>query len=184
MFSDMDYIGSINMWPGQWTPEYYALCYGQSLPVSQYQALYSIIMNTYGGNTSSFNLPNFQGFMPKGWDGQQVLNTHGGSSTTTLTLAHTGLGAHTHQGGITVSVPVSDQDGIINVPSGMYLALSQGGDGYADTTDSVMGESLVSITLSQCSAIPANKPIIDTTPPFLCMSFMMLIGSGIYPVKP
>jgi microcystin-dependent protein len=34
------------------------LCSGQSLPVSQYSALYSLIGNYYGGNATSFNIPN------------------------------------------------------------------------------------------------------------------------------
>ena len=36
----------------------WVLCNGQSLAVAQYQALYSLIGNYYGGNTTSFNVPN------------------------------------------------------------------------------------------------------------------------------
>jgi microcystin-dependent protein len=41
---------------GGWTP-----CNGQSLAVTQYSALYSLIGNYYGGDAHNFNLPNLNG---------------------------------------------------------------------------------------------------------------------------
>ncbi|MGZ3755555.1 MAG: phage tail protein [Mucilaginibacter sp.] len=54
------YLGTIILWPGvSFVPQNWALCNGQQLAVSQYEALYSLIGNIYGGDTTNFNLPNF-----------------------------------------------------------------------------------------------------------------------------
>ena len=67
-------IGSIKMILSTITPENYLLCNGQSLPVANYQNLYNVIGNTYGGDTINFNLPNFQSAFPIGANGQNALN--------------------------------------------------------------------------------------------------------------
>jgi microcystin-dependent protein len=61
------YIGQVFLFAFSFLPDqpmYYHLCDGSSLQVSSYQALYSLIGNTYGGNTQSFNLPNLLGAEP------------------------------------------------------------------------------------------------------------------------
>jgi microcystin-dependent protein len=56
-----EYIGSISLFVGTYAPEYYLFCHGQQLLIEQYQALYSIIGTTYGGNgVNYFNLPDFR----------------------------------------------------------------------------------------------------------------------------
>lgn len=46
-------------------PEGWLACNGQTLPVSQYQALFALLGTTYGGNgTTNFNLPNLQSRIP------------------------------------------------------------------------------------------------------------------------
>jgi microcystin-dependent protein len=52
-------IGVIKLFGGNFTPQGFMECNGQLLPVNQYQALYSILGNTYGGNIQSltFALP-------------------------------------------------------------------------------------------------------------------------------
>lgn len=55
------YVGQLQMFAFGFTPGDYGgwvLCNGQSLSVDEYQVLYSLIANYYGGNTTSFNVPN------------------------------------------------------------------------------------------------------------------------------
>lgn len=62
-----EYIGVIKMFGGDFAPEGYMLCQGQTLPIMQNQALFSIIMNRFGGDgINSFQLPNLCGKTPKG----------------------------------------------------------------------------------------------------------------------
>ena len=57
-----EYIGIIKIFAGNYAPVGWLFCMGQTLPVQQYQALYSIIGNTYGGSPGvNFMLPDLQG---------------------------------------------------------------------------------------------------------------------------
>lgn len=51
-------IGEIRLFSGNFAPEGWFLCNGQSLPINQYQALFSILGNRYGGDgKTNFQLP-------------------------------------------------------------------------------------------------------------------------------
>lgn len=92
-------LGMIFMVPWNWAPMNYQLCQGQLLTIQQYEALYSLMGTTFGGNASSnFNLPNLQGRAPIGTgilnSTQYTLGNSGGAQLTTLTQAQ--MPAHTH----------------------------------------------------------------------------------------
>lgn len=59
-------MGTIKLFAGNFAPVGYALCNGQMLSVNEYQALYSIIGNTYGGNQQQFALPDLRSRVPVG----------------------------------------------------------------------------------------------------------------------
>ena len=53
------YIGEIWVFGFPFAPTSYMFCNGQTLPISQYTALFSVIGTTYGGNgQTTFQLPN------------------------------------------------------------------------------------------------------------------------------
>lgn len=68
----------------------YMLAQGQSLAVSQYAALYSLLGTTFGGNgTSAFNLPDLRGKVVVGYDPRDPTRTVGafaGSASIQLTV--------------------------------------------------------------------------------------------------
>jgi microcystin-dependent protein len=107
-------IGSIYLWPLDWAPQGFLLCQGQQVPIYQYQALYTILGITYGGDGKTvFNLPDLRCRVPLGV-GQNanpsipayLLGKTGGEEAHSLTLNE--LPAHTHAGivqsGATLSV--------------------------------------------------------------------------------
>lgn len=63
---DIDYyLGGIALFPYGYAPRGWALCQGQDMNVSQYQALYALIGQKFGGNGSTtFKLPNLMGAEP------------------------------------------------------------------------------------------------------------------------
>lgn len=62
---DSPIIGMITLFAFNFTPMGWAQCQGQILNIAQYQALFALIGNTYGGNgTTTFGLPNLQGAEP------------------------------------------------------------------------------------------------------------------------
>jgi microcystin-dependent protein len=59
------FIGEIKMFAGNFAPRGYALCDGQLLSINQYQALFSILGTTYGGDgRTTFALPDLRGRLP------------------------------------------------------------------------------------------------------------------------
>ena len=59
------YLGEIRLVAFTFPPQGWAFCNGQKLPISHFQALFSIIGTTYGGDgRESFCLPNLQGRVP------------------------------------------------------------------------------------------------------------------------
>jgi microcystin-dependent protein len=59
------YLGQIIMFGGNFAPAGWALCNGQSLAISQNDALFALIGTTYGGDgEETFNLPNLQSRVP------------------------------------------------------------------------------------------------------------------------
>lgn len=94
------FIGTILPWSMNWAPNDWMLCQGQELPVNNYQALYSLIGNTYGGTApNTFCLPDLRGRIPLG-AGQgpgltsRVYGGKGGSETVTLKTSQ--LPQHNH----------------------------------------------------------------------------------------
>ncbi len=62
---DNPYIGEITMFGGNFAPRGWALCDGQLLPISSYQALFSLLGTTYGGDgRTTFGLPDLRGRVP------------------------------------------------------------------------------------------------------------------------
>lgn len=62
-----DFIATIKLFAGNFAPDGWFFCWGQSLPIQQYAALYSLLGNTYGGDGhTTFNLPDLRGRVPVG----------------------------------------------------------------------------------------------------------------------
>lgn len=62
----MDYlIGQIQLFPYTFIPEGWFPCNGTTYPIAQYQALFSLIGNKFGGDgINTFAVPNMQGAEP------------------------------------------------------------------------------------------------------------------------
>jgi microcystin-dependent protein len=59
------FIGEIRMFGGSFAPAGWAFCAGQLLPISENDALFTLIGTTYGGDgQSTFGLPDLQGRVP------------------------------------------------------------------------------------------------------------------------
>src|SRR5258708_40006877 len=103
------YIGQLMLCSFNFAPKGFALCHGQTLPINQNQAIFSLLGTTYGGNgQTNFQLPNLQSrvAMHVGSSGgnSHVLGETGGEESVTLTSGQ--IGAHTHS----VSQPASKDE--------------------------------------------------------------------------
>jgi len=105
------YLSEIRIFPYGFAPRGWAPCNGQTLAISQNQALFALLGTTYGGNgISTFNLPNLQGAVPIHAGNGYVQGQVGGSAQVTLTVAN--LPTHTH------TLQASSQNAGINLPAG------------------------------------------------------------------
>jgi microcystin-dependent protein len=88
-------IGEVRIFANTYAPtDSWFPCDGRALPVSQYQALFSVIGYRYGGSGGQFKVPNLTGLAVRGSDGGDTGNSTG-SETVQLTTAT--VPPHTHQ---------------------------------------------------------------------------------------
>lgn len=89
------FIGEIKMVGFNFAPRYWAFCNGQLLPVTQNQALFSLLGTMYGGDgRTTVGLPDMRGRVPVHVSPNYIQGKMGGSQAVTLTLDH--MPAHTH----------------------------------------------------------------------------------------
>lgn len=91
---DEPYLGEIRLFAGRLPPRGWHICDGSLLPVSQYQALFSLLSNRFGGDgRTTFALPNLYGRMVQGSDGDTPGRV-GGEAQVSLQAEH--LPPHSH----------------------------------------------------------------------------------------
>ncbi len=105
------YIGQIQAFGFNFAPVGWAQCNGQLLPIAQYQALFSLLGTTYGGDgQTTFALPDLRGRSIVHYGSGPGLSPvqlgqNGGHETVTLTINQ--LPSHNHA----VSVAVNTGNG-------------------------------------------------------------------------
>jgi microcystin-dependent protein len=138
------YVGEIRLFSFNWAPDGWLLCQGQLVQVNQFQALFSLISNVYGGDgVSTFALPDLRGRAPV-QAGQGPLGFYqwaqkGGTNNTQVTGAGSvtitsmsQLPQHTHAANFTGSgsTPFVDPTIKINVSNDTATSATPLADGY------------------------------------------------------
>lgn len=94
------YIGTIRAFGFNFAPYGWMMCSGQTLPIQQYSALFSLLGTTYGGNgTSTFNLPNLNGRVAVGTGtlpGGSTYDIGEAAGVTDVTLTQQTMPQHSH----------------------------------------------------------------------------------------
>jgi microcystin-dependent protein len=164
------YIGEIRMAGFNFAPQGWAFCNGQSIAISENEALFNLIGTTYGGDgVQTFSLPNLQCRIPihQGSDnlGDNVIIGEL-SGTETVTLITGQLPAHSH------SLGANSGNGSQPSPAGGMSAGSALGQFSTEPPIHAMDGST---TLP----VGGNQPH-DNLPPFLVVNFIISLF-GIYP---
>ena len=99
------FIGEVQMFAGNFAPRGWALCDGQLLSVSQYDALFSLLGTNYGGDgRTTFGLPDLRSRIPIGTgQGSGLSNRQLGERVgqEQVTLTANEVPAHTHNWEVT-----------------------------------------------------------------------------------
>jgi len=114
------FVGEIRSVAFNFAPKGWANCDGAILSVASNQALYSLLLNTYGGSyPTTFALPDLRGRIPVNRSDTTPLGLRAGSEGVTLTS--TQLPKHTH------ALEASAATGTNSSPVGRFPAVPNGG---------------------------------------------------------
>jgi microcystin-dependent protein len=166
------YVGEIRMFAGNFAPNGWMFCEGQTLPISENDVLFQLIGTTYGGDgEETFNLPNLASRVPMhmgtGPDGTTYqIGEMAGTEQETLTIQQ--IPNHTHP--FTASATLGNA---------------------ASPSNAVLGTTLAPIALYYEGAVDANMNAQAITPvggsqphentqPFLCINFIISLF-GVFP---
>ena len=165
------YIGEIRMFAGNFAPNGWMFCEGQTLPISENDALFVLIGTTYGGDgQETFNLPNLASRVPlhmgTGPDGTTYqIGEMAGTEQETLTVQQ--IPSHTHP--MLASTSLASEFS----PGGQVLALPQTVDAY------IVGPANVPLQSTAIQPQGGSQPH-ENTQPFLCINFIISLF-GIFP---
>lgn len=179
------YIANVTIFAGTFAPSGWMFCQGQSLSISEYTTLFSLIGTTFGGDGQvNFNLPDFRGraaihagqgpSLPSYIPGQI-----GGNEQ--VTLIQQQLPQHTHAFIAATGKPVAynstgDQSAaVFNAPA----VLQSGHSAYATAAaGNVLGTSITPATTPSAGGQDAT----DIRSPYLAMNYIIAV-EGIYPSR-
>lgn len=86
------FVGELRMFGGNFAPQGWAFCDGQTLAISENDTLFALLGTTYGGDgVTTFNLPDLRGRVPVhqgtlSGGNSYVLAQQGGAESVTLTV--------------------------------------------------------------------------------------------------
>ena len=165
------YLSEIRIFSFGFAPKGWLLCNGQTLPINQYAALFSLIGTYYGGNgTTTFQLPNLQGCVPlhmgTGGGGSYVIGEQAGQTNVALNI--TQIAPHTH----TVNANTGAN---ANVPSASVVP---GGGGVSAYGTAPGGATMNNAIVGQAGGSQPHSNL----QPYLVLNFC-IAATGIFPSR-
>lgn len=167
------YVGEIRMFAGNFPPNGWMFCQGQTIPISENDTLFNLIGTTYGGDgQESFALPDLASRVPvhmgnQGGNGYVLGQLSG---TESVTLVSTQMAVHTHP------MVANNTAASVLTPGGSILARPS-----ASVTNPVFyGTDLpVAMNPGTVSSVGGNQPH-ENMQPYLVINFIISLF-GIYP---
>ena len=177
-------LGEILMFGGNFAPRNWALCDGSILAIAQYQALFSILGTTYGGDgRTTFALPDLRGRLPMHKGNGPGLSNYslgqkGGTETNTLTVNQ--LPPHNHSA--SASFNVHNGEGDETTPGDGSLAIAPdtaqiySADG--PTPNAFLNDNTLEVNINNTG----NNTPVNNVQPFQALNFIICI-SGLFPSR-
>jgi microcystin-dependent protein len=166
------YVGEIRMFAGNFAPNGWMFCEGQTLPISENDVLFQLIGTTYGGDgQETFNLPNLASRVPMhmgtGPDGTtyQIGEMAG---TEQVTLTNQQIPIHTHP------LVASAANGTATNPAGNVLAAST-----SSVKPYIVGAPSANLYASAIAPAGGSQPH-ENCQPFICINYIISLF-GVFP---
>jgi microcystin-dependent protein len=165
------FLGEIRMVGFGFAPKGWAMCNGQSMPINQNQALFSLLGTTFGGNgQTTFLLPDLRGRVPlepgtKGNTPTYGYGQVGGQEMHTLTIGE--MPAHTHTALASSSGPAAPS------PSNNFWA-NGGQQLYVGSPNTAMAANAI--------ANNGGGQAHENRSPYLVINFIIAL-TGIFPTR-
>ena len=160
------FIGELRMFGFDFPPRGWALANGQTLAISQNQALFSLLGVTYGGDgITTFALPQLQGSIPMHRGNGYIQGQAGGTPAVTLTQAQ--ITMHNHP------IFVNPADGTTADPANSAPAKAPA-NLYGAPTTATFDPTVI-------QAAGGGQPH-DNIPPYLVISWCIAL-QGIFPTR-
>ena len=166
------FIGEIRMFAGNFAPAGWAFCDGQLMPISENDALFTLIGTTYGGDgQETFGLPNLQSRIP--------LHSGTGPGLTNKTLGESaGVEAVTLS---TQQIPIHNHAFLVSTSSGTGTSpanavLASGSNVSIFRPDVIPIQPMNPASLSP---VGGSQPH-DNMHPFICINYIISLF-GIFP---
>jgi microcystin-dependent protein len=167
------YIGEIRMFGGNFAPAGWAFCNGQTLAISQNDALFTLIGTTYGGDgQETFNLPDLQGRLPMhmGTNAGTTFTIGENAGTEEVTLTVQQIPIHSHP------MVASTNTGTQANPGGNVLATSG-----SNLQMFIEDQPNVNMAANSVSPVGGSQPHTNLQP-YLCISFILSLF-GVFPTQ-
>jgi microcystin-dependent protein len=169
------YIGEIRMFGGNFAPAGWTMCAGQLMPISQNDALFTLIGTTYGGDgQETFGIPDLQGRMPihagqgPGISQNYQLGEKAGVESVTLTAQTTPIHNHAWLCSGEFAQDAQPQNG--------YFAQLNTGTSYIGPAD-----PLANMNPGMLSPIGGSQPH-ENMMPYLTVTFILSLF-GVFPTQ-
>lgn len=165
------YVGEIRMFAGNFAPNGWMFCEGQTLPISENEVLFQLIGTTYGGDgEETFNLPNLASRVPihqgTGPDGTTYqMGEMAGVESVTLTTQQIPLHTHTMFG--------STNAANAGNPSGKVIAQSP------NVSYMRIEQNEVNLNAAAVTPVGGSQPH-ENCQPFLCINYIISLF-GVFP---
>jgi microcystin-dependent protein len=156
------------MFAGNFAPNGWMFCEGQTLPISENETLFNLIGTTYGGDgESTFALPDLQSRVPIHQGNGFILAETGGVESVTLTVQQ--IPAHNH------AYLATGNAGTQIDPAGNLVSASPTIDFYVvDTPTSPMSPTAVGM-------VGGSQPH-DNLQPYGCFNYIISLF-GVFPTQ-
>ena len=191
------FLSFIGLWPLDWAPKYWALCWGQRVTINENSTLYALLGSTYGGDDRTyFQLPDFRGRVPLGYGtGIGLSPNHMGfkGGYETVRLGQAELPAHNHAAvlsSVDIKLLASASGGTESIP-GTNNATTFGAtkDGF-NSGDSLYNSDTPTVDMSGIAINGGSVEVQNTgqnghhenRQPYLVTNYIMCM-QGIFPPR-